>query len=93
MLRKQPLDLVAAGPTAWRAVSAPFVEKGKRELIGCSELGRVPLRLLKRHKSDVNRELERADRGDVLVIAAQPGEKRLEIEDAAAVERIVILDA
>ncbi len=88
VLRKQPRDLVEAGAGAWRAVSAPFIEKGKRELIGCSDRGRVPLRLLKRHKSDATREFERAERGDVLVIAADPGDKRLEIEGTTTVERI-----
>ncbi len=92
VLRAQPLDLVAAGPTAWRAVSAPFVEKGKRELIGCSDRGRVPLRLLKRNRAGANRDFERADRGDVLVIAGEPGDKRLEIDEASTVQRIAVLD-
>jgi ribosomal protein RSM22 (predicted rRNA methylase) len=88
VLRKQALDLAAAGPNAWRVVSAQFVAKGKRELIGCSERGRVPLRLLKRHRTEANRDFERADRGDVLVIDAAPDDKRLEVTDEMAVERI-----
>jgi hypothetical protein len=69
VLRRQPLDLAAAGDRAWRVVSAPLVAKGKRELIGCSGCGRLPLRLLKRHRSDANRTFNDADRGDVLEIA------------------------
>jgi precorrin-6B methylase 2 len=87
VLRKQPLDLVEAGSTAWRAVSAPFVEKGKRELIGCGERGRVPLRLLKRHRSVDNRDFERADRGDVIVTPDEPDEKRLELTGPLEVVR------
>jgi len=66
-LRRAPLDLVD-DPAAWRIVSAPRPSKGKLEIFGCSAAGRVPLRLLKRHRSDANRELERADRGDVVSI-------------------------
>lgn len=86
VLRKQPLDLVA-DPLAWRAVSAPFIEKGKREIIGCSERGRIAIRLLKRHRSEGNRDFERADRGDVIVTAEAPGEKRLEITGEVVIER------
>jgi ribosomal protein RSM22 (predicted rRNA methylase) len=64
-LRRAPLDLVD-DPAAWRIVSAPRPSKGKLEIFGCSAAGRVPLRLLKRNRSDANRELERADRGDVV---------------------------
>jgi len=67
VLRRAPLDLVA-DPAAWRIVSAPRPSKGKLEIFGCSAAGRVPLRLLKRHRSDANRELERADRGDVVSV-------------------------
>lgn len=88
VLRKQPLALVEAGSSAWRAVSAPFIEKGKRELIGCSEHGRVTLRLLKRHRSEGNRDFERAERGDVIVTPEMPGDKRLELTGDLVVERI-----
>jgi len=87
VLRKQPLDLVA-DPTAWRAVSAPFIEKGKRELTGCSERGRVSLRLLKRNRNDTTRDFERADRGDVIVVGDEPGENRLEIVQPLQVVRV-----
>ncbi len=86
VLRKQPLDLVES-PGAWRAVSAPFIEKGKRELIGCSEQGRIAIRLLKRHRSEGNRDFERADRGDVIVTTETPGDKRLEITGELVIER------
>ena len=72
---------------AWRVVSAPFSPKGKLELFGCSDAGRVPLRLLKRNRSDANRAFERARRGDVLVVDAPVGE-RVEVAPDTAVERI-----
>ncbi|HEY6033373.1 MAG TPA: small ribosomal subunit Rsm22 family protein, partial [Kofleriaceae bacterium] len=68
VLRKQPAPLVEAGGAAWRVVSAPHAPKGKLELLGCSDAGRVPIRLLKRHRNDQTKSLERARRGNVLVI-------------------------
>jgi ribosomal protein RSM22 (predicted rRNA methylase) len=79
VLRKRPLDLVAAGERAWRIVSAPIIAKGKRELHGCNAGGLVTLRLLKRHRSDANRAFEDADRGDVLVIDAPDDDRRVEV--------------
>ncbi len=89
VLRKHPLDLVEAGSSAWRAVSAPFIEKGKHEIIGCSEQGRITIRLMKRHRSEGNRDFERADRGDVIVTAEMPGDKRLELTGELVVERVL----
>jgi precorrin-6B methylase 2 len=71
---------------AWRVVSTPFAPKGKLELFGCSDAGRVPLRLLKRNRSDANRAFERARRGDVVIVDAPVGE-RVEVEADTAVER------
>ncbi|MEJ7598012.1 MAG: small ribosomal subunit Rsm22 family protein [Kofleriaceae bacterium] len=82
VLRKQPLSLVE-DPAAWRIVSAPFPAKGKLELIGCSEHGRVRLRLLRRHRNAGNRAFEDADRGSVLAISCEP-------EPGAALERLEI---
>ena len=73
VLRRQPLALVAATP-AWRVVSAPMPAKGKLEVLGCSAAGRVPLRLLRRHRGPANRGFEAARRGDVLVIADPDGD-------------------
>lgn len=86
VLRRSALSLVDANAPAWRVVSAPFAAKGKLEVFGCSDPGRVPLRLLKRNRSDANRPFERAQRGDVLVIDAPPGE-RVEIEAGTEVTR------
>ena len=72
VLRRRPLALVEAGP-AWRVVSAPMPAKGKLEVIGCSAAGRVPLRLLRRHRTAENRSIEAARRGDVVVLEAGPG--------------------
>jgi precorrin-6B methylase 2 len=87
VLRRQPLALVEAAP-AWRVVSAPMPAKGKREVIGCSAAGRVPLRMLRRHRAPGNRGFEAADRGDVLVIDAAPGEDRVEITGETRVDRL-----
>jgi precorrin-6B methylase 2 len=78
VLRKQPLSLVE-DPAAWRIVSAPFPAKGKLELIGCSERGRVRLRLLRRNRAATNRAFEAADRGSVLAIGAEPEGDRVEV--------------
>ena len=89
VLRRQPLALVDAG-AAWRIVSAPMPAKGKLEIIGCSAAGRVPLRLLRRHRAPRNRGFEAADRGDVLVIDAPAPEAeadRVEILGDTRVER------
>ncbi len=88
VLRRQPLGLVPAGGQAWRVVGVPRPEKGKLCVIGCSDHGRVPIRLLRRHRSAANRAVERAERGDVLVVDAAPDEQRVELEEATRVERI-----
>jgi hypothetical protein len=88
VLRARPLDLVAQGGEAWRVVGVPRPEKGKLEVIGCGERGRVPIRLLRRHRSAANRAVERAERGDVLVVDAAPGEQRLELEETTTVVRL-----
>ena len=79
VLRKQPAPLVEAGGAAWRIVSAPHAPKGKLELLGCSDAGRVPIRLMKRHRNDQTKSIERARRGNVLLIDGAPGDERLEI--------------
>jgi small ribosomal subunit Rsm22 len=87
VLRKQPLALVEA-PDAWRVVSAPMPAKGKLEIVGCGERGRVRLRLLRRHRADDNRDFERADRGDVVAVDAPVEEDRVEIVASSHVDRI-----
>jgi len=87
VLRAHPLALVPEGGEAWRVVGVPRPEKGKLEVIGCGDRGRVPIRLLRRHRSAGNRPVERAARGDVLVIGAAPGPQRLELEPETPVER------
>jgi ribosomal protein RSM22 (predicted rRNA methylase) len=79
VLRKQPLRLVDRDH-AWRVVSEPFTSKGKLEVFGCSDAGRVPLRLLRRHRSQANRAFEKASRGDVVVTEATEIEKQTEVE-------------
>jgi len=72
-LRRAPLDLVA-DPDAWRIVSASRATKGKLEVHACSARGRMPLRLLRKHRTPDNRELERAQRGDVVSIEGEAPE-------------------
>ncbi|NVB85572.1 MAG: hypothetical protein HOV81_44825 [Kofleriaceae bacterium] len=86
VLRHDAAPLVdSAG--AWRVVSAPFSAKGKQELFGCSNAGRVPLRLLKRNRTEANRAFERARRGDVIVTDAERAEDRVEILATSRLER------
>jgi len=86
VLRREPRSL-ADDPDAWRIVSAPMPAKGKLELIGCGERGRVTLRLLKRHRSDANRPIERADRGDIVTAGAPVDEDRVELVNDTVVSR------
>ena len=88
VLRRQPRALVD-DPDAWRIVSAPMPAKGKLELIGCGERGRVTLRLLKRHRADCNRPFERADRGDVVTATAPIADGRVELVDDTQVARVL----
>jgi len=87
VLRARPLPLVAEA-SAWRVVGVPRPEKGKLEVIGCGDRGRVPIRLLRRHRSAANRAVERAARGDVLVVDAPAGEPRVELAEATRVVRL-----
>ncbi|MBA3459897.1 MAG: methyltransferase domain-containing protein [Deltaproteobacteria bacterium] len=86
VLRKgeQPL---ATEPGAWRIVGEPWSQKGKVEVLGCSDAGRMPLRLLRRNRVDANRELERASRGDVMIVDAPAGDERIEIEATTVLTR------
>lgn len=81
VLRREPGSAysVAAPQRAWRAVSAPMPAKGKHEIIGCGDGERVPIRLLKRHRTAATRLVERVRRGDVIVTAAEPEDGRVEI--------------
>ena len=89
VLRAQPLELATpGGGEAWRVVGVPRPEKGKLEVIGCGERGRVPIRLLRRNRSPANRAVERAERGDVLVVDAAPGDARVELGEDTRVERL-----
>jgi ribosomal protein RSM22 (predicted rRNA methylase) len=85
VLRRAQAPRLAA-LTDWRVVSAPRPAKGKLELYGCSDAGRLPLRLLKRNRADINRTFEGARRGDIIVTDAPLGDDRVEIEQAHAVE-------
>lgn len=84
VLRHDAAPLVDS-PGAWRVVSAAFSAKGKHEVYGCSDAGRVPLRLLKRNRTEANRAFERTRRGDVIVTDAPVSDGRVEL--VGAVER------
>lgn len=85
VLRHDDAPLVPS-PHAWRIVSSPFVAKGKHEVAGCSDAGRIPLRLLKRNRNEANRAFEKARRGDVVVLESSSSNDRVEIESSTAVE-------
>ncbi len=90
VLRRQPLALVdaPAEAAAWRLVSAQRPAKGKLEIIGCGDAGRLPIRLLRRHRTSENRGFERADRGDVVVTTARAGDERVELDATTPVTRL-----
>lgn len=67
VLRRQPTSLVDASE-AWRIVGGPRTLKGKLEMYGCCDAGRLLVRRLRKHRSGENRALDRATRGDVLVL-------------------------
>jgi SAM-dependent methyltransferase len=92
VLRRRPLPLLVDAGPAWRVVSAPRPAKGKLEVIGCSAAGRMPLRLLRRHRTADNRSFEDAERGDVLVVTGaepDPAGDRVEITGEVRVARVM----
>jgi ribosomal protein RSM22 (predicted rRNA methylase) len=78
-LRREPADLVEGTPgrRALRVVSGPLDQKGTTERIVCGDEGRTHLRVLKRDRSDENRELGEARRGDVLLVDDAGGITRI----------------
>jgi len=88
VLRHDGAPLVAS-PHAWRVVSAQRPAKGKLEMFGCSDAGRIPLRLLKRNRAEANRAFEAARRGDVVVTDAPVDGERVELSSASRVERVI----
>jgi ribosomal protein RSM22 (predicted rRNA methylase) len=66
VVRRGDEPLVAAGG-ARRVVGEARKSKGKVELWACGDDGRVRLRLLRRDRTEGNRGVERARKGDVLV--------------------------
>ncbi len=64
---------VEVGRRALRVVSGPLDQKGTVQRIVCGEEGRVHLRVLKRDRTDQNRALGEARRGDVLVLDESGG--------------------
>ncbi|MCW5809272.1 MAG: hypothetical protein KIT31_43360, partial [Deltaproteobacteria bacterium] len=88
VLRTSPLDLVP-DPAAYRVVAAPHAQKGKLELLGCAPSGHRTLRLLKRHRTATNRDLERAARGDVLTLTGGTDDgTRVEVDADTTVTRL-----
>jgi len=82
VLRRSPRPLVDEAP-AYRVVSAQRAAKGKLEMYGCGDAGRVTLRLLRRHRDDRTRPFERADRGDVVISDAPIERERVELGEGA----------
>ena len=66
VMRRRPGGVA---PGALRVVDQPRSQKGKHELRVCGERGYGTIRLLARHRSDTNRALERARRGDLVELA------------------------
>lgn len=86
-----PLVPTEGNGVALRVVGQPKRSKGQRECFVCGTgVGRPKLRLLKRNRTAKNRIIERARRGDVLLVldeVPQPGsDGRLEIAKDQSVE-------
>ena len=73
---------------AWRVVDDPHGQKGKLELTACGEPGWVAVRLLRRHRSNANRAIERVRRGDLFTVphAADAGALELGPDDRVTAE-------
>ncbi|RMH43828.1 MAG: methyltransferase domain-containing protein [Deltaproteobacteria bacterium] len=67
--RTDPLVPASAGTLLLRVVSQLNRPKGKLEVDGCGDAGRVRLRLLRRHRSESNRDIASVRRGDVVALA------------------------
>ncbi|HEY4177633.1 MAG TPA: small ribosomal subunit Rsm22 family protein [Kofleriaceae bacterium] len=65
--------------SAWRVTGSPWAQKGKVEVLACSNSGRTKLRLLKRNRVASNRALENVERGDIVTVDAQPDDDRIEV--------------
>jgi len=86
VLRRDARPL-AQEPNAWRVVGEPRSQKGKVEVRACGPAGLVPLRLLRRNRTEHNRELERTTRGELVIVDAPVGPERVEIEAGTRVVR------
>lgn len=80
------LRKLAVAQNAWRIVGAPWQQKGKLEVLACSDAGRVPLRLLKRNRATGNRALGDVAKGDVVRVDATGDAERVEITAETRVE-------
>ncbi|CAN5709095.1 hypothetical protein BH11MYX1_BH11MYX1_57230 [soil metagenome] len=88
VLRRAATPLVEAGGAAWRLVSAPVSPKGKTEILGCSDEGHKTIRLMKRHRNEQTKLLERVRRGHVLVIDTPSNAERLEVQSDTKLELV-----
>jgi SAM-dependent methyltransferase len=65
----RPETLPAPGPTVFRVVSDPLVEKGRLKIFGCGASGRHALVRLDRAASSTNAAFDDLTRGDVATVA------------------------
>jgi ribosomal protein RSM22 (predicted rRNA methylase) len=63
-----PRSLRAVDGQLFRIMRPPRGLKGRVETLACGEPGWVPLRLLRRHRTDGNRAVQDAHRGDIVVL-------------------------
>ncbi len=76
-------------PGLFRVVSDRLVEKGRLRLFGCGPAGRHEIRRLDRDRSDDNRALDGAERGEVIEIrGAGAARQALQIGTATVVRRL-----
>jgi len=75
----------------FRIMRPPRGLKGRVETLGCGEPGWVPLRLLRRHRTEANRAVQDAHRGDIVVLHAAQKVEGKALLDVVADDRVELL--
>jgi ribosomal protein RSM22 (predicted rRNA methylase) len=81
----------AAQVNVVRIVRQPRGLKGKIELLGCGAAGWVPLRLLRRNRTDDNRVVQDAHRGDIVVLPSAVDHTSNGIHDIQPTDRVEVI--
>lgn len=86
-----PRSLRSVDGQLFRIMRPPRGLKGRVETLGCGEPGWVPLRLLRRHRTEANRAVQDAHRGDIVVLHAAQKVEGKALLDVVADDRVELL--